>query len=310
MTLPTLLDIAKINGSDGVVGLIDETIRLIPEISGMTEEGTRVPGMGAARTISGLSYKTLVRTGLPTVSFRNANEGTDPSKATYENRTVETFIMEPRWECDKAIADRAEDGASSFIALEASAIMEATFQLLGRQFFYGRNTNGDAKGHPGLIDSIQAAYTVDATGAGVDTSSLWAVKFGPKHVQWVYGNGGSLTLSDVRTESLLDANSKKYDGYVQTMLAYPGVQVGSVYSLGRIKNLDAGKPLTDDLIFSLLEVMKVRPDCFFCTKRSREELRQSRTATNATGAPAPLPAEVAGIPIVVTESLLDTETAS
>lgn len=310
MTVPTLLDIAKINGSDGVVGLIEETSRLVPEISGMTEEGARVPGLGAARTIRGLNYKTLVRTALPTVGFRNANEGVTPSKGTYENRTVETFILNPRWECDKAVADRNEDGAAAYIALEASGIMEAAFQTLGRQFFYGRNTNGDANGHPGLIDSIQAAYTVDATGAGVDTSSLWAVKFGPKHVQWVYGNNGQLQLGDVREETIYDADSNPLDGYVQTLLGYPGVQVGSIYSLGRIKNLDAGQPLTDDRIFSLLEVMKVRPDCFFCTKRSREQLRQSRTATNQTGAPAPLPAEVAGIPIVVTESLLDTETAS
>lgn len=308
MTVPTLLDIAKVNGSDGLVGLIDETTKLLPEISGTTEEGTRLPGVGAARTIKGISYKTLVRTTLPTVGFRNANEGVTASKGSYENRTVETFIMNPRWECDKAVADRCEDGAAAFITLEAAGIMEATMQALGLQFFYGRSS--DSKGHPGLINSIQAAYDVSAGGSGSDTSTLWAVKFGPKHVQWVWGEGGSLELSEVRTETIYDASNNPLDGYVQTMLSYPGVQVGSLWSLGRIRNIDGVAPLTDDLIFTLLSQMKVRPDVFFCTKRTREGLRQSRTATNASGTPAPTPVEVGGIPIAVTESLTNTETAS
>lgn len=311
MTTPTLLDIAIQNGSDSAVGLIEETIKLIPEISGITEEGTRLSGVGAARTIKGLSYKTLARTALPTVGFRDANDGTTASKSNYENRTVETFILNPRWQCDKAVADKHEDGPALFIAREAMGIMEASMQLLGTQFFYGRGT-GDTKGHPGLVDSIQAAYTYDATGIGSVCSSVWGVRFGEQDVQWVWGDNGALQMADPRIQDITGANGSPLTGYIQELLAYPGVQVGSVYSLCRIKNISAtaSHTLTDAMIYALLSQLKKRPDVWFMTRRSREQLRASRTATNQTGAPAPLPTEAAGIPIAVTESILNTETAA
>ena len=311
MATPTLLDIAIQNGSDAAVGLIEESIKEIPEISGVTEEGMSIPGVGAARTIKGLSYKTLVRTALPSVGFRNANDGVTATKSTYENRVVETFILNPRWQCDKAVADKHEDGPERFIANEASGIMTAAMQTLGTQFFYGRST-GDAKGHPGLIDSIQSTFTKDATGAGATASSVWGVRFGEQDVQWVYGDGGSLTMLDPRIQDITGSNNLPLTGYIQELLAYPGVQVGSIYSLCRVKNITeaAGKTLTDALLFQLLSQLKKRPQVWFMTRRSREQLRASRTATNTTGAPAPIPTEAAGIPIAVTESLLNTETAA
>lgn len=308
MALPTLLDIAKRNGSDLLVGLIDETTKLIPEVSGITMDGTRVPNLGAARTIKGQQYKTLIRTSLPTAGFRDVNEGVTPSKSTYENRLVETFVLNPRWECDKAAADQSEDGPEAYIAEEADAIMQAAMQALGSQFFYGRASDG--KGHPGLVDAVQAAYTIDRTGNGNACGSVYAVKFGPKDVSWVYGQNGKMDVTDVRIETLLDSNSKKFTGYVQELLAYVGVQVASLFSVGRIKNITAAAPLRDSDIYSLLSKMKVRPDVLFMNKTLLEQLRSSRTATNATGAPAPRPTEVDGVPIAPTESLTFTETAA
>ena len=149
MAVTTLLDIAKANGSDAAVGLIEEVQTYSPEVM-----------LGAARTIKGLSYKTLIRTALPTTAFRNANEGVAASKSTWENRVIECFTLNPRWECDKAVADRYEDGAQAFIALEADGIMRAAMLTLGSQFYYG--VANDAKGFPGVL----AAY--DATNMVVD----------------------------------------------------------------------------------------------------------------------------------------------
>lgn len=308
-TYPTLLDMAKRNGRDRAVPLIQETSKWIPEISGINWDGSTIPGVGSVRTIKGINYKTLVRTANPTVAFRNANEGVSVSSSNYENRLVETFIINPRWECDKAVADRSEDGPDAYIADEAMAIMEATMQALGAQFFYGRAS--DAKGYPGLVDAINSAYVVDATGTGSSSASVYAVKFGVGHVQWIYGESGALTIPDKRIETVYRSNNPM-TAYVQDMLAYPGVQVGSIRSVGRIKNItaSAGKTLTDALMFQLLTKMQVRPDVFFMNKTLLEQLRSSRTATTATGSPAPIPTEVAGIPIAPTESLTMTETAS
>lgn len=309
MSMPTLLDIAKANGSDAVAGLIDEAARTHPELT-----------LGFARPIKGLNYKTLVRTGVPTGgSFRAANAGVAAVKGTYENRLVECFIFNKRWECDKAVADRYEDGAEAYIALEASAIVEAGAQDLCQQFYYGRNAVfGNIAGFPGLLDAYDATnMVVDATGTTDNTcSSAWLVRFGPKDAGWVWGNNGGLEMEDAREESITpdptNAPTARLTAYIQELLAYPGLQVGSINSLVRIKKLtaDAGKGLTDALIYAALAKFPagIVPDVILCSRRSVQQLRASRTATNATGAPAPLPTEVEGIPVRVTDALSNIET--
>ncbi len=311
MPNPTLIDLVRLNGSDGQVGLIDDAIRAHPELT-----------LGAARTIKGTSFKTLVRTALPNTggSFRKANAGSLPLKSTYENRTVETYILEPRIEADKAVANAYEDGWESYFALEAQGIMEGEMQGLSRQFYYGFGTNGNTDGPPGLIQAYDATnMVVDAGGTSANTgSSVWFVEFGPRAVQWVWGAGLPFNFSPVRVESIIDANdsTKKFDGYVQTMVARPGVQVGSTLGVVRIKKLtaDNGKGLTDALISKALAKYPAghSPSVCLMTRRSLEQLRSSRTATNPTGAPAPFPADVlslAGetVPIRVTDAILDTE---
>ena len=306
MAQPTLLDIAKANGSDAVAGLIDEAAKAHPELT-----------MGGARTIAGINYKTLVRTAVPTgSSFRNANEGTAAVKSTYENRLVETFIFNPLWKCDKAVADRYEDGAAAYVALEASGMMEAAMQDLSQQFYYGRNvTFGNAKGFPGLLTAYDATnMVVDAGGTTDNTaSSVWAVKFSPKDAIWVWGNGGQLAMDDVRTELALDAGgTNEYTAYIQELLAYPGLQVGNVQCVARIKKItaDATKMLTDILIANLLGKFPAGkvPDVLLMTRRSLHQLQASRTATNPTGAPAPFPQEAFGVPIAVTDAISNIET--
>jgi len=300
MAMPTLLDIAAANGSDAVVGLIDEASKAHPELTA-----------GAARTIRGVHYKTRVRTALPSVGFRNANEGVAATKPTYENRLVECYILNPRWECDKAVADSYEDGAEAYIAEDGVAMLEAAMQALASQFYYG--TGKDAKGFPGLLAAYDSTnMVVDAGGTTANTgSSVWAVRFGPREVTWVYGNDGDLALSDVTEERVTDGSGNPFTAYCQEILARPGLQVASVYSIGRIKKLteDSGKGLTDDLISTLLSKFPVgkRPDVLFMTRRSLRQLQQSRTATNATGAPAPIPDESFGVPIRVTDAIVDTE---
>lgn len=302
MSLLTLLDIAKANCSDPTVGLIDETTKAHPELI-----------LGAARTIMGINYKTLVRTALPSVDFRNANEGTAQTKSTYENRLVETYTMNPRWGVDKAVADRSEDGPEAELAKEASAHVEAAMQKIASQFYYGTGTGGSTKGFPGLLNAYDSTnMVVDAGGSTATTgSSVWAVKFGAKEVIWVWGANGQLEPTDVELRDMEDADGDKFTGYHQELIAYPGLQIGTTRAIGRIKKLteDAGKGLTDDLLTDLLSKFPVGvvPDVFFMSRRSRKQLQNNRVATTPTGAHAPIPTESNGIPIAVTDAILDTE---
>jgi hypothetical protein len=152
---------------------------------------------------------------------------------------------------------------------------------------------------------------VDVTGTGSARSSVWAVKGGEMGVQWILGNEGTFESGDPRIVRVTDSNSNPYDAW-RTPLSFDiGLQVANENCLGRIKNITAAATLTDDHIYELLSLFPVgaRPDWLFMSRRSLEQLRASRTATNTIGAPAPNPDSVAGIPIIVTDSILDTEDA-
>ncbi len=303
--MPSLLDIAKLNNTDPVVGLIEEAAQIHPEIT-----------LAPSRAIRGLQYRTKVRTAVPSVTFRDANEGQAPIESTFENRLVETYILNPRWEADVAVADAYEDGPEAYIALEAAGILEGALQQLCKVFYYGTNaTFGDAKGFPGLLQCYDATnMVVDATGTTDNVaSSVWAIKFGMDSLHWVLGNDARIDVDPPRKETVLDSGgSNRFTAYVQELLARPGLQVGNIKHAARIKKLttDSGKGLTDSLMADLVELFPagVRPDAIFMSRRSLGQLRGSRTAYDPLGRPAPAPADWDGIPIAVTDAIVNTET--
>ena len=182
-----MLDIAKLSGNDATVGLIEANIRYAPEA-----------GLFPFRTIRGTSYKTGLRTGLPTVGFRNANEGQTPGKSTFEQKVIEAFIFGGQLEVDKAVADADERGEAYLKALEADGVMLASMRAIGSQIWYG--VTQDAKGFPGLKAATPKGgltingdlLAVDATGTTADTaSSVYAVKFGEKDLTLIGGNNSA-----------------------------------------------------------------------------------------------------------------------
>lgn len=301
---PTLLDIAQATGSDGIAGMIEEVIQFVPEVQ-----------FGAARTIKGTTFKTTVRVELPTGSgYRDANSGASAAKSRREQRQFECAIIDRPWLCDKVIADGHEDGAAAYIASEGIAVVQAQLMEMGRQFYYG--VGNATKGHPGLLAMYDSAnMTVDAGGTTANTgSSVWAVTWGEQGAQWLYGNGTNpLQLTDVKEVVLPDPNdsTKMLTWYHQQLLAWSGLKLGNLKTCARIKKLtaEAGKTLNDSLLRQLLQKYPIgyKPDAIFLTKRSMTQLIDSRTATTATGAEVPKPTHFDNVPLIETDSLLDTE---
>lgn len=294
----TLLDIALIN-QGGLAELIDETTGAFPEL--------QVIGI---RPIRGTSFKQLVRTSNGAVAFRDANQGATRTKPTYENRQFNCHILNPRWEADKAVADSNEDGPEPVIADAAASMLEATFQHIGRQFYYG--TSNDSKGCPGLKAIYDTTIEVDATGTtDAQKSSVWGVRATRDQVQWLLGNNGSLNVTPVDLRDIEDADGNKFTGYVQELLAHLGLKVGDLRAVGRIKLLtqQTGKGLTDNFVAQLINKFPtgMGPTHLFMNKTQREQLRLSRV-TDLLVSP-PIPTESHGIPIVCTDSIVDGHAA-
>jgi len=308
MSQPTLLDIAKHTADDAMIPLIEQSVESNPELR-------VIPAMD----IPGQSFKCLLRTSVPTGGFRNANEGTTAVKSTWANKLIETFILDRAIEVDKAVADTHPKGAEYYIALEGAGLLEGQFRAACSQFYYGTASDVAAsaasnasKGFPGLLELYDSTnMVVDAGGSGADCSSAWLLATGDRFVQWIIGNGGAMTLGELQEDvRLTDDDSLPYNGYRQPMLAYLGAQLINPNSMARIKNIEPDNKLTDDDIYAALELFPtgIVPNVIFMTRRSRGYLRQGRTATNATGAPAPIPSEFEGIPIEVTDAISDAET--
>ncbi len=301
----TLLDIARKNGNDAVVGLIEENKNAVPEVANFP-----------MRTIRGTSYKTLIRSAVPTVGFRQANEGTAGLKSTYVNKLVETFLQSGIIKVDVAVASASEDGPDAVKADEASGVARGAMLTIGTQTYYGSNSTftGDADGFPGFIDLVDANFIVDATGAAGGTgSSVYGIRFGPQGVSYVGGNGTGMTLGDWREELVLDSGgTNEYNAWVASLDSWIGLQVVDISALGRIADLTAenNKTLDDDLLADLMEKAPVGGmwEAFYMNRRSLGQLRKSRTATTEDGRPAPFPTSAHGIPIVVTDSIVSTET--
>lgn len=312
MARATLLDIAKLNGADKEVGLIEENLTYAPEAA-----------LFPFRTIRGTSFPTVTRNTYPGVGFRNANEGTTATKSTFTRKLVEAYILSGRVEVDKAVAMAHEDGMEAYEMIEASGVYKQSLIEMGSQVWYGTST--DAKGFPGIkaalpfTAGVADGSVINATGTTSSTASgIYAVKFGDQDVTFVGGNGTIPTLSDFRDETIYDADSAPLPGRVADLLGWVGLQIGNINCVRRIANVteDSGKGCTDALLAKLLNSFPagVRPDGIFMSRRSRLQLQISRSAVGQVAAseggnPAfsGVPTNFDGVPIVATDSILNTD---
>jgi hypothetical protein len=170
--------------------------------------------------------------------------------------------------------------------------------------------------------------TANATGSlGATTSSAWLVCNKPDCAEFIYGQNKGLEMGQWMRQAIAATNSQ-YMAYVNNLSGYIGLSFNYAKSVCRIKNLAAygtasNTGLTDELVASALSKFPVGvvPDYLFCTRAQRFFLQSSRTPVYSSAGKsgvtaslqlqyAPTPTESNGIPLVVTDSILDTETAT
>lgn len=311
---PTMLDLSLKTGSDSVVGLITANEGLYPEARILP-----------ARTISGTSFKTLLRTSYPTAGFRSVNEGTNTKKSAYENKMVECNFLDLQLEVDEAVVGADDKAIADMQTLEADGAMKGVLRTLSKQVWYGTTSSGDAKGFPGAISVVSSSLVVDATGTTASTgSSAWIIVPGQQNGQFIFGNGGVLGMPSWQKQRIT-RSSAELMAWVSNISGWVGFQWVNTYCIGRIKNLteDSGKGLSDALVADLIgkfpEDVNLSGARLFMTRRSARQLQKSRTPTSAvdsgakrtaTGVEiaAPWPIESNGIPIEITSGILNTET--
>lgn len=311
----TMLDIAKNNGNDKTIGLIEEGLKVCPELA-------RIPG----RQVKGTSYTTVRRKTRPSVGFRGANEGVDISKSTFEKVVAQMYILSGIVRVDKAIADADEQGREHLQGVEATGIAQGVLEAVGRQVWYG--TSADANGFEGL-QNLLGSTTADSGGrvvvsdctSGSNNTSAYLVRFGENDgLSFDFGSGTTLDMSEFRTETVTE-NGKSYAAYVADITGWIGMRLASAEAAMRIANIRAenGKSgLSDAIVAEALSYWTGRaPDAIFMSRRAAFLLQKSRSVTlmsgpqgrvsSALGPFAPAPTDVQGIPIIITDALAQTE---
>lgn len=300
--------------SDMIADAYDLSGRETSEVRAAAPVIASLPAIPAS---NGIVHKQSVMTQLPVVGFRAENAGRDFDHSVDRVDTVDLKILDWSWMVDKAVADssRLAGGREAYIAREGMRHVKSALFTLEQQWING--TANDATGFNGLADSgnldaIADEMVVNAGGTTASTaSSVYLIRKNSAECGLVYKGDGAVELGETVTQNFVDGSGKNLPAYYTPGCGWFAGFFGSLYSVVRIVNLteDPDKGLTDDLIYQALERFPAghSPDMMIMNRRSQFQLRASRTATNATGAPAPLVSEAAGVPIMTTDAILSTE---
>lgn len=305
-TYYTLADLLKINDKGTVDAGLTDILNQAPFLA-------QLPFITAS---NGTVHKYVKETTAPSVGFRAINAGRDQSPSSDTAVTATLVVLDGSFHVDKALADAYRYGADGFISREGARALRQLFFVFEKQIF-GGTVNGDAAGFSGFADVFTAlanSKVINAAGTTATTgSSAYLIRAtgDEKDVMGVVGQEGQIDLAESVVSTTLDGSGKSYPTYYTAMCGYAGVAVGGANSIARIANLtaDSGKGLTDALIYDAMALFPAGspPTHIAINRRSLAQLRKSRTATNATGAPAPIPTEVEGVKIVVTDAITSTE---
>jgi len=309
-TYPTLAGLVKIND------LNDADI----DVTDLLQDAPVLAQLAAVMASNGTVHSYLKETGAPVVGFRAVSVGREHSASSDTEVTATLKLLDATWSVDQGLARGfAKGGLSAYLARESARQLKAAMFATEKQILNGVIGIGDAGGFVGLRDSllIANAMTVNATGDTATTgSSMYGIRTGNDNRDLAVvagGTDGTPTIEIGETVGIEKTSSGDltYPAWMTPIFAYLGLQLGSAQSIGRIANLTAqsGKGLTDALIADLLAKFPASrmPTFLTCSRRSLFQLQASRTATNTTGAPAPIPTESFGYPIITTDAIGNVE---
>lgn len=275
----------------------------------------------AARTVASNNFQYTKQLTNPSVGYRDINDGVANTKATYDKVTLNLKYLDASFYVDIAAAKVDERGQDHIMGIEARAHLRAAMRHVENNIFQvGLGALGGGDGFDGFanqvnLDGLGASHeqVVDAGGSTPGTgSSVYAVKFGAADAELLWGEGGQISVSPRMMVQQDGSVSGKYWSWAHEISTYCGLKIGSIHSVHRLANIteDTNNKLTDDMLAELFSTCPIehKPDVFVMNRRSERQLRESRTATNITGAPAPYVTEAFGVPVIVTDAILSTET--
>jgi hypothetical protein len=220
----------------------------------------------------GTKHVETIRSGLPEVYYRKANQPIPASKSTTEERTYGAAHFESKSQIDRMVAAR---GGRDRIAYnrwnQATGHLQAMAQEHADLLLYG-SPDDDTRKVPGLSDIFSTLSTsvetskqiVDFGGVGNDNTSIWLVYWGENSAFGVYPAGTQAGLKRTDMTPSPDqfvqihgtdenGNPGTFWGYEEDFEIDHGLVVKDYRQIARVANIDISELATDPT--DLLEAM-------------------------------------------------------
>jgi len=312
------------NTLNGLIQLNDKNLADL-NVTDLLEEAPLLKVLNAQPASQKTVHYYLKQTVASDAGFRAELAGRAKTNSQDEKVTVTLKILDGSFSTDLALADAYKGGRDAWLQLELMRTLKQAMFVVERQMIYGTQTRtggsylGLAAGFTGLADSTDLDQLADdmvvpatTAGAGADSqTSVWLIRNTPDDVSVIVGNDGKIIVEEdpaiIEKTPDGDTETETYPALYVPVTGYVGCQLGGKYSAARICNIQTA--LTDDDIYEGLSLFPAgkQPNLIVMSRKALKLLRQSRTATSSTGAPAPRPPDVDGIPIIVTDAVSDTE---
>ena len=304
----------------GLVQLNDKNLADL-NVSDLLDGAPLLNAIHAQTASNGTEHKYLKQTTASSAAFRDALDGATKTASADTLVTVTLKILDATFDTDIALADAYKSGRDAWLQLELLRSLKQTFAHVEKQMFYGAASPGDTKGFAGLRDNAQLDAIADtmvsnAGGSNVATqTSCYLLRHGMDDCSMILGNEGQIVVEDEPTIiQKAGSGSGYYPALYVPVTGYLGFQIGGAYSAARIANIECNdltstSAFDDEKIAAALSLFPASkmPNVCVMNRNALQLLRRSRGAYSPTGAPAPFPTEVFGVPIVVTDGLVSTE---
>jgi len=247
-------------------------------------------------------HRSTIRNGLPSGTFRAANEGVANEKSS--TIQVDDVIAELATysEIDQTVADTG-DNTQAVLASENVAFQQGLAETMASKVFYGNNDTNHKEFHGldprfnSLSGSDNSDNVIDGNngGSGSDSASIWLVGWSPNTVFGTYPQGSmaGLEMDFKGLDTVKDASGNQFEAYRTFYRWRMGLTVKDWRYVVRICNIDTSELTADkssnsadltDLIAQALELMPsmagISPRFYMNRKISSFLRRQRNNTTN------------------------------
>lgn len=262
----TLLDFAKSLDPNGktatVVELLNQTNSLLADMPWV--EGNLPTG-----------HRHTIRTGLPSVVWRQMYGGVPPSKSTRAQVDDACGMLEARSEVDVDLLALNGNGPA-FRVQEASAFLEAMNQAMISAMLYN-DTAINPERPMGLapryssLSAANARNIFDAGGSSTDNTSIWLVCWGNDTVHGIFPKGtkAGIEHKDLGEIDAFDGSNNRYRAMADVWKWKCGLTVRDWRYAVRIANIDISDLVArtgtqaasaaTNIIYQMLDAMNAIP---------------------------------------------------